>query len=280
MICINGIGTRQNLSALITDSITNLDSIEKAQCFPLYFYEENNHSNFTLFDEKSETKFSQRDGVSNFILERATKIYGKNVTKEDIFYFVYGILYSKDYRSTFSNDFKKMLPRIPLVDEPREFWKFSKAGRALADLHIKYEKVPPYEGVEINQLQKNNSIDDYEYYRVQKLKFPKKDQKDKIIYNSRIIIKNIPEKAYDYIVNGKSAIEWILDRYQVKIDKKSGIKNDPNDWSKEVNNPKYILDLLLSVINVSVQTVDIVEGMPELKFEEEVESLTETLNSN
>ena len=100
---------------------------------------------------------------------------------------------------------------------------------------------------------------------VQKMRFPKKDQKDTIFYNSKITLSNIPDKAYKYVVNGKSAIEWIMDRYQIKVDKKSGIKNDPNDWAKEVGNPRYILDLLLSVINVSVKTVDIVEGLPTLK---------------
>jgi predicted helicase len=99
------------------------------------------------------------------------------------------------------------------------------------------------------------------------MRFPKKGQKDTIIFNSAITIENIPEKAYEYVVNGKSAIEWIMERYQVKTDKKSGITNDPNDWADEVGNPRYILDLLLSIINVSVQTVDIVEGLPKLEFE-------------
>jgi predicted helicase len=99
------------------------------------------------------------------------------------------------------------------------------------------------------------------------MRFPKKDQKDTIIYNSRITIENIPTKAYQYIVNGKSAIEWIMERYQVTIHKESGIKNDPNDWATEVGNPRYILDLLLSIINVSVQTVDLVEGLPRVDFE-------------
>ena len=109
-------------------------------------------------------------------------------------------------------------------------------------------------------------------FKVQKMRFPKKGQQDSIIYNSKILVSNIPEKAYEYVVNGKSAIEWIMERYQVKTDKKSGIKNDPNDWSEEVGNPRYILDLLLSIINVSVQTVEIVEGLPQLEFGEETEN--------
>jgi predicted helicase len=99
------------------------------------------------------------------------------------------------------------------------------------------------------------------------MRFPKKGQKDTIIYNSNITITGIPEKAYEYVVNGKSAIEWIMERYQITTHKESGIANDPNDWSNEVGNPRYILDLLLSIINVSVQTVDIVNGLPRMEFE-------------
>lgn len=102
--------------------------------------------------------------------------------------------------------------------------------------------------------------------------YPKKEQTDTIIFNSKILISNIPAKAYEYVVNGKSAIDWIMERYAVTINKDSGIKNDPNDWAKEVGNPRYILDLLLSVINVSVQTVEIVEGLPRLGFEKMTET--------
>ncbi len=100
------------------------------------------------------------------------------------------------------------------------------------------------------------------------MKFTKRGQKDSIIYNEFITISNIPEKAYEYIVNGKSAIEWIIDRYQIKTDKAIGITNNPNDWSKEVGNDRYILDLLLSIINLSIQTVDIINNLPIMKFED------------
>ncbi len=272
VICLTGKGASKDFSVLISNSIANLDSIEKAQCFPLYHYEERQVENPGLFDEGGQSEYIQRDGVSDFILERARKAYGNNVNKEDIFYYVYGLLHSQQYRETFKNDLKKMLPRIPLVDGARDFWKFSKAGRALADLHINYESVPPLMGVRV-LVNGVLAAPDTPYpnphtlYEVEKMRFPKKGQKDTIIYNSKVIIENIPDKAYEYVVNGKSAIEWIMERYQIKTDKKSGIKNDPNDWSKEVGNPRYILDLLLSIINVSVQTVDIVNGLPELEFE-------------
>ncbi len=260
VICVSGIGASKDFSALISNNIPDLQVIFNGQCFPLNYYEEYKKENPTLFDKIGKTEYIRRDGVSEFIYERAKKQYGKNITKEDIFYYVYGFLHSPEYRETFANDLKKMLPRLPLVDDVRDFWAFSKAGRELADLHINYESVPAYDGVNV----KGEEIG---FFTVEKMRFPRKDQKDSIHYNSRITISNIPAEAYEYVVNGKSAIEWIMERYAVSIHKDSGIKNDPNDWAKEVGNPRYILDLLLSVINVSVQTVEIVKGLPKVNFE-------------
>ena len=261
IICVSGLGGTKSNTVLIANSITDLNCLDAGtQCFPLYYYEERAKQSPSLFDTNGESEYICRDGVSDFILGRARKIYGKKVSKEDIFYYVYGILHSPDYRTTFANDLKKMLPRIPLVEDVRDFWKFSKAGRGLAELHINYESVEPHPDVKVTGA---NS----KFFTVEKMRFPKKDQKDTIIYNSKIVISNIPAKAYEYVVNGKSAIEWIMERYQVKVDKASGIKNDPNDWAKEVGSPRYILDLLLSIINVSVQTVDLVNGLPKLEFE-------------
>jgi predicted helicase len=260
LICISGVGSSKDFSCLITDKLVDMQTLSNEQCLPLFYYEEQDKTNPTLFDNIEEDEYVRRDGISDFILNRARTQYGNNVGKEDIFYYVYGILHSPDYRTTFANDLKKMLPRIPLVEDVRDFWKFSKAGRQLADLHINYENVPAYETVEVVGAES-------EAYTVEKMRFPKKDQKHTILYNSRITVSNIPDKAYEYTVNGKSAIEWIMERYQVKTDKKSGIKNDPNDWAKEVGNDRYILDLLLSIINVSVQTVDIVENLPKLTFD-------------
>ncbi|WP_245895728.1 type ISP restriction/modification enzyme [Flavobacterium album] len=277
VICVSGLGGSKNNSIYISKYIPDLNLLDAGtQCFPLYYYEENNATQKGLFDNNDEQQFTRRDAISNFILKRAVAQYGKNVTKEDIFYYVYGFLHSKEYRETFANDLKKMLPRLPLVEDVRDFWKFSKAGRQLADLHLNYESVPPAPGVIVlhNPLSVKDSVnalgtDEVKYvdYEVQKMRYPKKGQTETIIYNSRITIDNIPAKAYEYVVNGKSAIDWIMERYQVTVHKDSGIKNDPNDWAREHNNPRYILDLLLSVINVSVQTVDIVEGLPKVSFE-------------
>jgi predicted helicase len=275
IICISGTGANKPGGLFISNKIIDYNALDAgAKCFPLYYYEKKETSNASLFDSGNESEFVRKDGISDFILERARKQYSaKNIGKEDIFYYVYGILHSPDYRESFANDLKKMLPRIPLVDDVRDFWSFSKAGRELADLHINYEQVPPYEGVDVKGAE-------HGLYKVEKMRFAKKkievdgktknvDDKSKIKYSSAITISDIPDKAYKYVVNGKSAIEWIMDRYRVKTDKKSGIKNDPNDWAEEVGNPRYILDLLFSIINVSVQTVDIVNSLPKLEFEEE-----------
>ena len=160
---------------------------------------------------------------------------------------------------------------------------FYKAGKALADLHLNYEQVPPSPDVEVRIAdavfveptpEEPFGYTQYDHYSVDKMTFPKvrneagKLVADKscIIYNSNITIENIPVKAYEYVVNGKSAIEWIMERYAITQDSKSLIINDPNTWSREHNNPTYIYDLLLSVINLSVQTVDIVNSLPKLKL--------------
>ncbi|SDH28753.1 DEAD/DEAH box helicase [Mucilaginibacter gossypii] len=259
VIAVSGVGSSKEFSVLISDTIINLDAVEKAQCFPLYYYEKSNHHSPGLFDTGDKEEFIRRDAISDFILDRAKSIYGKTINKEDIFYYVYGIFHNPNYRHTFSNDLKKLMPRIPLIEDVRDFWKFSKAGRELAELHINYEKVLPYDGVVVKGRETG-------HFTVNKMKFPKKNEKDCIIYNPYISVENIPAKAYGYTVNGKSAIEWIMERYQVTTHKESGIVNDPNDWAAEVGKPAYILDLLLSIITLSVRTVEIVEGLPKLDF--------------
>ena len=273
-------------TVLVTNIIPDLHYIGDSQCFPLYWYEENKNKQRSLFDEESNDDYIRRDGITDWILKEVRTRYGaKNITKEMIFYYVYGLLHSKDYRERFAADLKKSLPRIPIVDSLDDFMEFYKAGKELADLHLNYETVAPYPDVIVHgdrqvpltvkrdpatggYIQAPADDGAYDYFRViDKMRFKSKDDKSTIIYNGNITIENIPQKAYEYIVNGKSAIEWIVERYAVTQDKKSLIKNDANDWAREQDKPRYILDLLLSVINVSVQTVDIVNNLPKLKFD-------------
>ncbi len=254
VICVVGVGALQNFSAIISRSLPDVQIEGNAQCFPLYYYEKKSVYQPTLFDsEKSE--YTRKDGITNFILERCRASYGPRVTREDIFYYVYGLLHSPDYRTRFAADLKKMLPRLPLLEKPADFWTFSEAGRALAELHLNYEMQPPHPDVVVTGAEQGT-------FRVDKMRFPDKQDKTTIEYNPWITISHIPLEAYDYVINGRSAIEWVMDRYQIKTDKASGITNDPNDWATEQGKPRYILDLLLSVISVSVKTVHIVKGLP------------------
>lgn len=267
IICVSGLGGNKQASVFISDKVVDLNLLEAgAQCFPLYWYEERQQNMSTLFDtlaEPEENNYIRRDAISDFILKRARAMYGNMTKREDVFHYVYGILHSPQYRETFSADLKKKIPRLPLVDDSTDFWKFVKAGRQLAELHLNYECLEKPSAVHV-VIDTGANID----YEVQKMRFPKKGKTDTIIYNHQITIENIPEEAYEYIVNGKSAIEWIMERYQITTHKESGIINDPNDWAREHGQPKYILNLLLSIINVSLQTVDIVRNLPELRFEE------------
>lgn len=261
LICISGVGGL-DFTVFITNTITDLTYVKTGnggtQCFPLYYYEQREKVEQNLFDNEKD-EYIRHDGITDFIFNQAKELYGNKVTKEDIFFYVYGFLHLPKYRQEFSADLKKSLPRLFLVDEPKVFWQISKAGRDLADIHLNYENQKAPEGVIIEG--------DYDNYTVSKMKFPKKDQKDTIIYNNDITIKNIPLEVYNYIVNGRSPVEWIMERYQVKIDKASGIENNPNDWATEHNQPRYILNLLLSVMTVSLKTQEIVNSLPDVKFE-------------
>ena len=259
LICVSGIGGSKEHSVFISNCIIDLNCLDAGtQCFPLYYYEQREQVEQSLFDNE-QNEYIRHDGITDFIFNQAKELYGDKVTKEDIFFYVYGFLHLPKYRQEFAADLKKSLPRLFLIDEPKVFWQISKAGRDLADIHLNYENQKAPEGVVIEG--------DCGNYTVSKMKFPKKDQKDTIIYNSDITIKNIPLEVYNYVVNGRSPVEWIMERYQIKIDKASGIENNPNDWATEHNQPRYILDLLLSVMTVSLKTQEIVNSLPDVKFE-------------
>lgn len=210
----------------------------------------------------------------------------------DLFYYIYGLLHSPDYRGRYADNLGKELPRIPAVKRFADFQAFSKAGRDLAHWHLNYETVACYEGVTIegdagfpacnsdnggkaamNQKQTGMSAS---HYRVEKMKFAKtrdagtnKSVNDKttVIYNAHLTIRDIPLEAYEYVVNGKPALEWVMERQAVSRDKDSGIVNDANLWATEtMNNPAYPLELFLRVITVSLETMRIVNGLPKLEI--------------
>ena len=269
IIFVSGVGSSKGFSAIVTDCHPDMQLSFNGQGYPLYWYDESTADIADLFNQAAEEevmdRYIRRDGISDWILRECKQRYGNKVTKEDIFYYVYGVLHSPEYKTTFEADLKKMLPRLPLVDKPEEFMAFSQAGRKLADLHLNYETVEPYKGVSVKF---NSSKPSYE---VQKMRFGKLDSKtaDKsiIFFNSDIVIDRIPLETYEYVVNGKSALEWIMERYQITTDSKSGITNNPNDWSREHGDEKYIFNLVLRIITVSIETMKIVNELPKLKFE-------------
>ena len=255
VICITGVGAGKDFSALMGDTITNLHFHDTSQCFPLYTYSKK--SEFGDFFESSKTsEFTRQKNIPNVILTDFQTTYNDSViAKEDIFYYVYGVLHSPEYKERFQADLKKMLPRIPYVED---FWAFSKAGRDLAYWHINYETVEPYPVTEYTE---ELSLEDY---RVDKMRFGKRNKqegKTTIVYNSKIKLMDIPPEAYNYVVNGKSAIEWVIESYKNNEDKNSGITNNPNDCS---DNPRYIIDLVKRVVRVSVETMKIVNNLPPL----------------
>ena len=265
LICVSGKGGKKSFSTLITDSIADVQMMQNGQCFPLYWYEEKKEDiEIDIFKKNDEGPgYIRYDGITDYVWNLAKGKYkDRSITKEDIFYYVYGLLHSEDYRKEFVADLKKMLPHIPFADTVADFRAFSKAGRDLAELHLKYEDYKPPKEVIVED-------DGAGDYKVTKMAFPDKKDKSVIRYNGHVTIRNIPPEAYDYVVNGRSAIEWIMESYQIKTDKDSGITNDPNDWAKEHNDPKYILRLLLSIITVSVETMKIVQRLPKLTFETE-----------
>lgn len=275
IICVTGNGARRGFSVYITENIVDYNTYDGGcQCFPLYWYDDSTADIADLFSapQSDADRYVRRDGVTDWILSTARKQYGSRVTKEDIFYYVYGILHAPDYRTTFAADLKKSLPRLPLVESPDDFWAFSRAGRSLAELHLGYERVEPYAGCRTIYSPLTNRGDEISYLIDDKMRFGKLDSKtaDKRIihYNAGITIENIPLEAYDYVVNGKSAIEWVMERYAVKTDPASRIENNPNDWCREHDDPKYIYNLLLRIITVSLETMKIVRSLPKLKLEE------------
>lgn len=262
VIFITGTGGKKGFSTLISNILIDFNSMDAgANCYPLYYIEEDNkNKDKSLFETldgiENENK---KDGVSDYIFNLAKEKYSTKITKEDIFYYVYGFLHNEDYKKEFEADLNKLTPRLPLVDDYNIFKSYSDIGRELANLHLNYENIEGDKIVIVEGEESNN-------FKVEKMRFENKDQKDIIIFNSDIKIKNIPLEAYEYQVNGKSAIEWIMERYAVTVNKDSQIENNPNLWCEENKNPRYILDLLLSVISLSLKTNELIKKLPRIEF--------------
>jgi predicted helicase len=265
VICVPGTGAKGKFSPFITNIVPCRDNIEKGQCFPLYLYDgptdESEQTESLVTDlftqpapEKNERK--RRDAITDEGLAHFQNAYPTvAICKEDVFYYVYGLLHSPHYRERYADNLSKELPRIPRVKAAADFWAFSRAGRGLAELHLNYETVEKYPLTDAD-------------YRVEKMRYGR-NGKDKdlttLIYNEKITLAGIPLEAYEYVVNGKPALDWVVERQCVKTDKDSGIVNDANDWAIEtMNNPRYPLELFQRVITLSLKTMAIVRALPAL----------------
>ncbi|MGW3953416.1 type ISP restriction/modification enzyme [Streptomyces sp. NPDC004752] len=268
-----GNGSAVPFSVLMLDCLPDLHVTgagSGGQFFPRYTYRELTvEGGFDFGDEAGSAAYERVDNITDATLAAYRKTYADtapDLTKDDIFFYVYGLLHSPAYREAYAADLKKSLPRIPRV---RDFRGFSAAGRELSKLHIKYETAKPFGGIVMSLRNTRPDMPESELFRVSKMKIPKvKGVQDRtqIVYNNHVTLENIPEEAYEYQLGARSAIEWIIDRYQVKTDPKSGIVNDPNDWSDD---PLYVVDLLRRIVTVSLATMEIVRHLPPLDIIED-----------
>lgn len=265
-ICVSGNGKRGGFSVIMSNRITDFQFEDNGQCFPLYFYEKSDAHDGRK-DSAKQSGFKRSHAITDEAIKYYQTAYSDNhITKEDLFYYIYGILHSPDFRARFTDNLVKELPHIPAVKTLEDFKAFVSAGRALGHLHVNYESVEKYPVKLVTKKKKLNEADFY----VTRMRYGGKGKsKDRSVihYNDKITITGIPLAAYDYIVNNKTAIDWVMERQSIRIDKISGIVNDANDFAREtMHNPAYPLELLLRIITVSLETMKIIRNFPVLEI--------------
>lgn len=273
-IFVAGAGAK-DFSVLMCRHVPCFDFVEKGQCFPRYLYEvadepDEDAPQGELLARQPAGQLTRRDAITDEGLKHFTDAYpGEAITKDDVFYYVYGLLHSEEYRERYADNLTKQLPRIPLMKRVEDFRAFVAAGRRLGDLHVNFESVELFPiTIKEGDLRLANIPDPVAYYRVEKMKFGgKRPNLDKttVIYNPKITLTGIPLEAYDYVVNGKPALEWVMERQCVKTDPASGIVNDANRYAIEtVGDPAYPFKLFCRIITVSLETMKIVRSLPGL----------------
>ncbi len=269
VIVMTSVGQKSGFSVLMTDHLPDLHMVGDSQCFPLKLYEKTENLNGELYKtQRTEDDYVEKDGISDTGLEHFQKAYPEErISKEDVFYYIYGLFHSEDYRKSYANNLSKQLPRIPCVKKSKDFWAFSNAGRELADIHVDYERIEPYP-VNFKEGDPYSMQPNPENFRVEKMKFGgsgKNKDRTTVAYNHKITMTGIPLETYEYMVNGKPALEWVMERQGVRTDKDSGIVNNANLYAKEtVNSAAYPLDLFRRIITVSLETMKIVKSLPKL----------------
>ena len=283
VICVSGVGVTKDFSCIITDQIPDLELIGKSQCFPLYYYTEATPpAQPSLFGEADgRDSLERHSALSPWAVAEARERYGAGVTDEDVFFMVYGALHSPAWRSRFADDLRKALPRLEWPESRERFRSLAEAGRRLARLHLLSEADGELQAELEGELRRAgvtvegdaaaavsgplarvaDTPEARALYRVEKMRFERRGDRSAIIVNDRIAVRGIPAEAYDYVVNGKSAVEWIMERMAVSQDKKSLIVNDPNLWAAEHSDPRFILRHLLSVVAVSCLSAREIAGI-------------------
>ena len=270
-----GMGSAVPFSLVAIDSIPDLHVTgagSGGQFFPRYTWEPVKSGELDLLSGLADSGdsfvvdgYRRIDNITDTTLTRYQEAFGGDVTKDAIFAHIYALLHSEQYRTTFAAELKRQLPRIPLPSSSADFWAFAEAGQKLLDLHINYENAEPYPLKETAQ----GDAEALGFYRVQKMKWGGKARsadKSQLVYNANITLNGIPDEAHQYLLGSRSGLEWLIDRYQVKTDKNSGIVNDPNDWAEEQGDSRYILDLVKRITTVSVETVRLTRSLPQLEL--------------
>jgi predicted helicase len=262
---ILGLGASKPFSVFMMSVMPDLNfyGSEGGQFFPRWTYLKAGSDDGTLDfadgQDVDEWGYRRVDNITDDILALYRDAVGDQVTKDDIFYFVYGALHDPGYRTRYAADLKKMLSHIPTPDTAERFNNVAGIGRDLAELHVNYEVAQPYP-LDV-QLKPGSDPDARETWRVDKMRWRSKTDKSAILYNGRVTIAGIPDQAHDYLLGSRTALEWLIGRYRVKADKASGIVNDPNDWCDEHDDPTYIVELIKKVTTVSVETVKLVDRL-------------------
>ena len=261
VICATSVGSKKPFSALITDTLPDLELISKGQCFPRWRYPQpvdtsNTTGEFQGFDETPE----RIDNISDTALRAFQEHYSDDtITKDDIFDYVYGVLHAPSYREQFANDLSKMIPRIPYAPD---FRTFAEAGKALADLHLNYETCQQYPDLNVEPITPSLLWEEKsEHFRLGKraMRFADKQERTTLIINEHVCVSGIPEEAHRYVVNGRTPLEWFIDRYKITQDKNSRIVNDPNGWFE---NPRDLITAIERIAYVSVESTRIIEKLP------------------
>ena len=257
------------LSCLMTDALPNYSLLgTTSQYLARYRFIATGNGDAIQQPDGAAAELERVSNISPDALAKFREHYAEDaISEDDLFYYVYGVLHHPGYRDTYADDLKLEPARIPLAATAADFRAFAQAGRELAELHINYETAEPYPLAETYA--EGWAADDPAAYRVRKMAYggaARNPDKSVLRYNAGITLSGLPEKAQQYRLGSRSALDWLLDRYQVKTDGASGIVNDPNAWAAETGNPRYILDLVKRVTTVSVRTVDLVAGLPGLEF--------------